>query len=182
MLAPNLKELVVGIRSCPVGSGERYTAPATPLIGSTAKPFSGQQPTTNENFAMSLMETIRTRKNEARKDATRAIEVSILTLLIGEIETTEKRTGKPFTDAQVVDSVKKLIKSNDESLKLRANEKLTQENAVLSALLPKQLTEAEIRAAIAENGLQGVPAVMQFLNANYAGQFDKALASSIARS
>lgn len=131
---------------------------------------------------MSLMQNIRAIKNEARKDATQAVEVSILTLLIGEVETIEKRTGKPFTDTQTIDAIKKLIKSNDESLKLRDSEKLKQENAVLSALLPKQLTEAEIRTLIATNGLQGVPAVMQFLNSNYPGKFDKAMASTIARS
>lgn len=131
---------------------------------------------------MSLIETIRAQKTEARKDVNRAIEVAILNLLLGEIETVEKRTGKLYTESQVVDAVKKLIKSNDESLKHRASEKLVTENAVLSALLPKQLTEDQIRDLISTNALVGVPAVMQFLNSNYAGQFDKGLASSIARS
>ncbi|MNH59522.1 Yqey-like protein [compost metagenome] len=129
-----------------------------------------------------LIDTIRVQKTEARKSSYRAIEVAILNLLIGEIETVEKRTGKIYTDAQVVDAIKKLIKSNDESLKHRANPKLDIENRVLTALLPKQLTEQQIRDLIATNGLVGVPAVMQYLNANYAGQFDKSLASSIARS
>lgn len=131
---------------------------------------------------MSLMENIRAIKNEARKDATKAVEVSILTLLIGEVETVEKRTGKPYTDAQTIDAIKKLVKSNDESLKLRDSDKLKQENAILTALLPRQLSEAEIRELISANALVGVPAVMQFLNSNYAGLFDKALASTIARS
>lgn len=131
---------------------------------------------------MSLMENVRAIRNESRKDTTKAIEVSILSLLVGEIETSEKRTGTTFTDLQVVDAIKKLIKSNDDSLKHRDSDKLKRENALLSSFLPKQLTEFEIRAVIAENGLQGVPAVMQFLNSNYAGQFDKALASTIARS
>lgn len=134
-----------------------------------------------ENY-MSLIETIRAQKNDARKDVTRAIEVAILNLLLGEIETVEKRTGKLYTESQVVDAVKKLIKSNDESLKHRASDKLVTENAVLTALLPKQLTEDQIRDLISTNALVGVPAVMQFLNSNYAGQFDKGLASSIARS
>lgn len=131
---------------------------------------------------MSLIETIRAQKTDARKDVTRTIEVAILNLLLGEIETVEKRTGKLYTESQVVDAVKKLIKSNDESLKHRASDKLVTENAVLTALLPKQLTEDQIRNLISTNALVGVPAVMQFLNSNYAGQFDKGLASSIARS
>lgn len=131
---------------------------------------------------MSLIETIRVQKTDARKDVNRAIEVAILNLLLGEIETVEKRTGKLYTESQVVDAIKKLIKSNDESLKHRASEKLVTENAVLAALLPKQLSESEIRDLISANNLVGVPAVMQFLNSNYAGQFDKGLASTIARS
>ena len=134
-----------------------------------------------ENY-MSLIETIRAQKNDARKNVTRTTEVAILNLLLGEIETVEKRTGKLYTESQVIDAVKKLIKSNDESLKHRASEKLVTENAVLTALLPKQLTEDQIRNLIEVNSLVGVPAVMQFLNSNYAGQFDKGLASSIARS
>lgn len=131
---------------------------------------------------MSLIETIRTQKTEARKDANRVTEVAILNLLLGEVETVEKRTGKLYTESQVVDAIKKLIKSNDESLKHRASEKLVIENTVLAALLPKQLTEDQIRDLISTNELVGVPAVMQFLNGNYAGQFDKGLASTIARS
>lgn len=131
---------------------------------------------------MSLIETIRVQKTDARKDVNRAIEVAILNLLLGEIETVEKRTGKLYTESQVVDAIKKLIKSNDESLKHRSSEKLVTENAVLAALLPKQLSESEIRDLISANNLVGVPAVMQFLNSNYAGQFDKGLASTIARS
>ena len=133
-----------------------------------------------ENY-MSLIETIRAQKTDARKDVTRTIEVAIINLLLGEIETVEKRTGKLYTESQVVDAVKKLIKSNDESLKHRASDKLVAENTVLSALLPKQLTEDQIRNLISTNALVGVPAVMQYLNSNYAGQFDKGLASTIAR-
>lgn len=131
---------------------------------------------------MSMIESIRKQKLEARKVPERAIEVAILNLLIGEIETVEKRTGKLVTDAQVIDGVKKLIKSNTETLKFGHVQKLVIENQILEALLPAQLSEDEIRRIIAEQNLQGVPAVMQYLNSNYSGQFDKALASSIARS
>lgn len=131
---------------------------------------------------MSLIETIRAQKTDARKDVNRSIEVAFLNLLLGEIETVEKRTGKLYNDSQVIDAIKKLIKSNDESLKHRFSEKLVVENAILTALLPKQLSEAEIRELISSNALVGVPAVMMYLNSNYAGQFDKGLVSTIARS
>lgn len=130
---------------------------------------------------MSLIEHIKIQKNEARKDPNRVIEVNILTLLIGEVETVELRTQKKFSDSQVVDSIKKLIKSNDDSLKHRASEKLVAENAVLAKLLPQQLTEDEIVQIIVSNSLVGIPAVMKFLNAEYAGRFDKGLASRLAK-
>ena len=131
---------------------------------------------------MALLDLIRQQKNEARKIPERAAEVGILTLLIGEVETVEKRSGKAFTDAQVIDSIKKLIKSNREALAHAVVPKLVLENNILEALLPKQLSEADIRTVIAENNLQGIPAVMKFLNENYAGQFDKGMASAIAKS
>lgn len=131
---------------------------------------------------MALLDLIRQQKNEARRNPERALEVGILTLLIGEVETVEKRSGKAFTDAQVIDSVKKLIKSNREALVHAIVPKLVLENNILEALLPKQLSEADIRTVIAENNLQGIPAVMKFLNENYAGQFDKGMASAIAKS
>jgi uncharacterized protein YqeY len=131
---------------------------------------------------MSLIEQIRAQKMEARKAPERAVEVAILNLLLGEIETIEKRTGKSFSDADVVGAVKKLIKSNDETLKLQSVPKLVIENEVLNKLLPQQLSEQELRVIIADNALTDIKSVMQFLNTNFAGQFDKGLASNIARS
>ena len=130
---------------------------------------------------MSLIEHIKIQKNEARRDPNRVIEMNILTLLIGEVETVELRTQKKFGDSQVVDLIKKLIKSNEDSLKHRASEKLVAENAVLAKLLPQQLTEAEIVQIIASYSLVGIPAVMKFLSAEYAGRFDKGLASRLAK-
>lgn len=130
---------------------------------------------------MSLIEHIKIQKNEARRDPNRVIEMNILTLLIGEVETVELRTQKKFGDSQVVDLIKKLIKSNEDSLKHRASEKLVAENAVLAKLLPQQLTEAEIMQIIASYSLVGIPAVMKFLSAEYAGRFDKGLASRLAK-
>lgn len=130
---------------------------------------------------MSLIETVASKRLDARKGK-RVIEATILTTLVGELDTQSKKTGKPITDDVVIAAVKKLIKSNSEALKVQAQEKLVEENRILESLLPAQMSEDEIRRIIAEQNLQGVPAVMQFLNSNYSGQFDKALASSIARS
>lgn len=133
----------------------------------------------------SLIETVRSNCLIARKER-RSDEASILRTLIGEIETVEKRTGVSVTDQQVLDAIKKLIKSNNETIKLMPDSDLRngliRENDILNVYLPAQLSEETIRRIIAEQNLQGIPAVMQYLNSNYSGQFDKALASSIARS
>lgn len=130
---------------------------------------------------MSLIERIGSQRLDARKGK-RVVEATILTTLVGELDTQSKKTGKPITDDIVIAAVKKLIKSNSEALKVQAQDKLVEENRILEALLPVQMSEDEIRRIIAEQNLQGVPAVMQYLNSNYSGQFDKALASSVARS
>lgn len=134
---------------------------------------------------MSMIEIVAAQRLQARK-ARNAIDAGILTTLTGELETQAKKTGNPITDDLVIACAKKLIKSNTETIKLMPEcdlqNGLIRENEVLTALLPAQLTEQEIRRIITEQNLQGVPAVMKYLGSNYSGQFDKALASSIAKS
>lgn len=78
----------------------------------------------------------------------------ILRLALGEIQTGEARKAAPATEDDAVAAVRKLIKSNEETLSLsgEASDKapaLKREIEVLSALLPKQLSVDEIVAALA---------------------------------
>lgn len=97
-----------------------------------------------------LKDVLRKRIVEAMKGG-RALERSILKVALGEIETAETRTGEDLPDAQAVTLVRKLVKSNEESLAATTDAdtraKLEQEIAILDALLPKAMdVEAIVQA------------------------------------
>jgi uncharacterized protein len=77
----------------------------------------------------------------------------ILRLAQGEIQTAEARNEKPLTDEEAAAVVRKLLKSNNETMTQSEDagqkEILAQEIAVLEALLPKSLSHDEIMAALA---------------------------------
>lgn len=132
---------------------------------------------------MSIIESIKTSRLALRKEADKAVEFSILTLLFGELETVSKRNGEEITDERALGGIRKLIKSNNEAIKMGApSEKLERENVYLESFIPKQMSEGELRQAIAESGLTEMREIMPYLSAKYAGLYDKALASKIARS
>lgn len=109
-----------------------------------------------------LTETIRARMKAAMK-ARRNVEKEILRVCLGEITTEEARSGDPMSDAAVEKILRKLLKSNLETLKSTEDEEqraaITEENAVLESLLPKQLTEDEIVTALAPvaDAIKGAP-------------------------
>jgi len=98
-----------------------------------------------------LQERIKTQMLAALKGG-RTVEKEILRVALGEIQTTEARKGA-LTDDDVSAIVRKLVKSNRETLDLStsAEQKATleQEIAILEALLPKGLDEDGLRAALA---------------------------------
>jgi uncharacterized protein YqeY len=77
----------------------------------------------------------------------------ILRLAQGEIQTAEARNEKPLTDDEAAAVVRKLVKSNNETMTNSedAEQKkiLSREIAVLEALLPKSMSHDEILAALA---------------------------------
>jgi uncharacterized protein YqeY len=123
---------------------------------------------------MNITELKKMRMNAKRNKDT--ITASILTLVLGEYQTKEKRGDVP----DLVSIAQKLIKSNTETMALRPDEKLVAENVVLAQLLPKQMTEVELREAIIESGAVNMGMLMKYLSANHANQYDKKLASKIA--
>ena len=54
-------------------------------------------------------------------------------------------------------------------------------NLILSAYLPKQMTEDEIRAEIAKLDDKKVPSVMKHFKANFAGKCDMGLVSKVCK-
>ena len=98
-----------------------------------------------------LVDEIKRRITAAMK-AGSTVEKEILRLTYGEVQTTEAR-GTPMTDEGVAAIVRKLIKSNEETLTAtvdaEARRILAEENVVLASLLPKSMSVADIVAALA---------------------------------
>ncbi len=99
-----------------------------------------------------LKDEIKRRINLAMKEK-REAERDILRLTFGEIQTAEARAAKDLTDEEVSQIVRKLIKSNEETLAATADATakavLAKENEILATLLPKALTTDEIVAHLA---------------------------------
>ncbi len=128
-----------------------------------------------------LYSTIREDRIKAIKEK-RQIAKSVLTTLVGELETKEKSSGKAIADADVLHLIKKFIEANNDSLKCRENDKLHEENAILSEYLPVQMTESEIRDEILSLDTKNIGQIMGHMNSNFNGKFDRSLAAKIAKS
>lgn len=80
------------------------------------------------------------------------VKKEILRVAVGEITTEQARGQKEFGDDQVVKILKKLVKSNHESiaagLQGEQKERLQAENKVLEAFLPKSLSVEQIVEAL----------------------------------
>lgn len=82
----------------------------------------------------------------------RTTEKEILRVVIGEVTTNEGR-GIAATDETVLDTVRKLVKSNNQTSEASSDpeqkKQLAAENAVLEALLPKGLSVDDVAALLA---------------------------------
>jgi len=140
--------------------------------------------------------------NTALKDAMKAGDarrVSTLRLVNSAIKNADidaRGQGKPpLSDEDLLSLLQKMIKQRQESVELydkggraelAAQER--EEIAVISAYLPKQMSEDEVKAAIsaavAETGAAGIKdmgKVIAALKAKYTGQMDFAKASGLVK-
>ena len=151
-----------------------------------------------------LLDTLKNDALAARK-ARDAVRSALLTTLVAEAAKVGKDNGnRASTEAEVVAVVKKFIKNTEETLRvLEGNpaetpgEKLEGKPAeaqarseleILMAYLPRQASEEDVRAKVAElvGGLSDrspkqMGVVMAGLNAAFEGNFDKAVASKIVK-
>lgn len=101
---------------------------------------------------MSLLDQIKARMFAAMK-AGSSVEKEILRVAMGEITTDAARPGRKGDDEEALAILKKLVKSNEESLAASQDEAqqatLRAEIEVLNAFLPKSLGIEEIVAALA---------------------------------
>lgn len=99
-----------------------------------------------------ISDEIKKRIAQAMKDRD-DVAKSILRLAFGEIQTAEARANRALADDEALAIVRKLVKSNEETLAAAGEGEqaatLRKENAVLATLLPATMSVAQIVEALA---------------------------------
>lgn len=101
---------------------------------------------------MSLIDTLRARALTAMK-AKDTVATTILRLAQSEVQALEARAGRALTDDEAFSALRKLVKSNEETLaathdKPEERATLAREIQILTELLPKAMSVAEIATAL----------------------------------
>ncbi len=143
---------------------------------------------------MSLVEKIKTDSLNARK-AKDGLKATLLTTLYSEVVNVGKNNGnRDTTDAEAVAVVKKFLKGVDETLTALQGstdprrDTAQAEKLVLESYLPTQLSEAELKVAIAdlidalpEKNPKQMGVLMKQMKERYEGQYDGQLASKLIK-
>jgi uncharacterized protein YqeY len=100
-----------------------------------------------------LIDEIKTRMTRAMRERDEVVR-NILGLAVGEIQTAEARANRPVRDDEATAIVRKLLKSNEETVALAGAEDartpaLRREIEVLKELLPKSMSAAQIAEVLA---------------------------------
>lgn len=94
-----------------------------------------------------IVDDIKGRLTDAMK-ARDAVRKDILRLALGEIQTAEARASRSLSEDEGVAVIRKLIKSNEETLSMTGTdprgERLRQEISILLELLPRALSVDEV--------------------------------------
>ena len=120
------------------------------------------------------------------KPARAVLSIVISRAKLQSIEATSQ--GKPFDDKDVVRIISKVLKELEEELegykKVNNQEEVASIESqikVISAYLPKMMSEEEIRKEIASLEDKSMPSVMKHFKLNHDGEVDMSLVSKIAR-
>ena len=101
---------------------------------------------------MALVDELKKRIATSVKDGD-SVARDVLRLALGEIQTAEARKNTQLSDEEAAAALRKLVKSNEETLGLSGEGErattLKKEIEVLTSLLPKQMSVDEIVAALA---------------------------------
>lgn len=128
---------------------------------------------------MNLFEQIKQKRGIARKERDQ-FTVTLLSTLIGEIETKHRSGDKEYSDiVQACQKVtKKTIDACKEMYDLKKDEKFLNEISILESFIPKQLEDNEIKSIIQEIK-EKIPdvklltkEVMSHLKSNYFGRYE----------
>ena len=99
-----------------------------------------------------LTEQIRERVKQAMRSGD-AIEKNVLRVALGEVQSEESRSGKTLNDEAVGALLRKLVKSNQDTLAAGPNAErrhiLEREVEILKELLPRTLSVEEVQEALA---------------------------------
>lgn len=123
-----------------------------------------------------MLKRIRTERAAYRKNK-ETLNAEILTTLIGEIETEEKRNGIIFSDDDIIKVVQKFIKNINQTLAVHPTDILKYEKVFLEKYLPKQLSEEELKIIASDFKIVGE--YMKFLKQNYSGKYDSKFAMEV---
>jgi uncharacterized protein len=145
---------------------------------------------------------LRDRINDGMKEAMKSqdkLRTSTLRLVNAAIKNAdiEARTAgkQPLSDDEVMGLMQKLIKQRQESVELYTKggrqelaDQERQEIKIIQGFLPQQMSEAEVKAAIAEvikqegaTGMKDMGKVMAALKSAYAGRMDFGKASGVVK-
>ena len=131
-----------------------------------------------------LFDTIKKDQIQARKSKSQT-KVSILTTLIGDLESLAKRENCQITDDLVVRTCKKFLSNNNETIKVVTDssqkDMLAEENTYLEVYVPKQMNEGELRVVLETVRGKSLGEIMKFLKEIYNGQYDGKMASALAK-
>jgi uncharacterized protein YqeY len=97
-----------------------------------------------------LVEELKKRITQAMKERDEVAK-DVLRVALGEIQTQEHRANKTMSEEEAVAVVRKLVKSNEETMAASTGERaatLKREIELLSELLPKRMTVDQIAAAL----------------------------------
>lgn len=100
-----------------------------------------------------LIDEIKARMTRAMRERDEVVR-NVLGLAVGEIQTAEARANRSLRDDEALAVVRKLLKSNEETLALAGTDdaraaSLRREIEVLSALLPRSMSIEQIAEALA---------------------------------
>lgn len=136
---------------------------------------------------MTLLETIKADQLIARKTKA-TLSADLLTTLYAEAAKVGKDKGnRESTDEEVIAVIQKFLKNNKESqvvVKGKDLDDLKAEELVLVSYLPTQLSEADVRAELAQLKTLGVvdlKSVMAHFKTRFAGRYDGGLVSRLAK-
>jgi uncharacterized protein YqeY len=136
-----------------------------------------------------LLDKLKRDSLQARKDKDQ-IKASLLSTVLSQVKTLAIDDGhREPNDQDVIQVVKKFLKSIEENIELGkqgklpkdAFEQVQKEKEILLEYLPKQLSDDELKEIIKNSGAKNVGEAMKYLKEHYPDQYDGKKASQIAK-